>query len=174
MRGMGDLIGDEVDPETYNFKTFDITFRPSDPNARMTPLTESENNTRIFTESEQSDRLIEAGMYDNIPELLSDKNRVQLCKDFIKVANESKQNKDLTYTFKIHIKVTFKGESFGNVFISKTPSGNVYRVFSNKVKGLESNISAGNDITSLAKSYAEAFDNIAEEQSSNEQLSLDI
>ena len=41
-RGMGDLNGDYVDPDTYNFKCFDITMRPSDPNARLVPLTESE------------------------------------------------------------------------------------------------------------------------------------
>lgn len=60
-RGMGDLNGDEVDPDTYNFKCFDITMRPSDPNARLVPLTESEQATKLIVESELSDRLIEAG-----------------------------------------------------------------------------------------------------------------
>jgi hypothetical protein len=57
-RGMGDLNGDEVDPDTYNFKCFDITMRPSDPNARLIPITESENIRLIISESEESDRLI--------------------------------------------------------------------------------------------------------------------
>ena len=58
-RGMGDVNGDEVDPDTYNFKTFDITMRPSDPNARLVPLTESEKRTfKFINESEETDRLI--------------------------------------------------------------------------------------------------------------------
>lgn len=57
-RGMGDLIGDEVDPDTYNFKCFDITMRPSDPNARLIPITESEKVRLIISEAEESDRLI--------------------------------------------------------------------------------------------------------------------
>lgn len=57
-RGMGDLIGDEVDPNTYNFKCFDITMRPSDPNARLIPITESEKVRLVISEAEESDRLI--------------------------------------------------------------------------------------------------------------------
>lgn len=57
-RGMGDLVGDEVDPDTYNFKCFDITMRPSDPNARLVPITESEKVRLIISEAEESDRLI--------------------------------------------------------------------------------------------------------------------
>ena len=57
-RGMGDLVGDEVDPDTYNFKCFDITMRPSDPNARLIPITESEKVRLIISEAEESDRLI--------------------------------------------------------------------------------------------------------------------
>ena len=57
-RGMGDLVGDEVDPDTYNFKTFDITMRPSDPNARLVPIMESEGKRIVILESEESDRLI--------------------------------------------------------------------------------------------------------------------
>lgn len=59
-RGMGDLNGDYVVPESYNFKCFDITMRPSDPNARLVPLTESEKVKLIFNESEFTDNLIEA------------------------------------------------------------------------------------------------------------------
>lgn len=59
-RGVGDLIGDIVNPDTYNFKCFDITMRPSDPNARLVPLTESEKLKTVLSESEISDRLIES------------------------------------------------------------------------------------------------------------------
>lgn len=59
-RGVGDLNGDEVDPDTYNFKCFDITMRPSDPNARLVPLTESEKLKIVLSESEISDRLLES------------------------------------------------------------------------------------------------------------------
>lgn len=59
-RGMGDLNGDYVVPESYNFKCFDITMRPSDPNARLVPLTESERVKLVFNESEFTDNLIEA------------------------------------------------------------------------------------------------------------------
>ena len=59
-RGMGDLNGDYVVPESYNFKCFDITMRPSDPNARLVPLTESEKIKLVLTESECTDNLIEA------------------------------------------------------------------------------------------------------------------
>lgn len=59
-RGAGDLNGDEVDPDTYQFKTFDLTFRPSDFNARLTPLTESEKKSfKAIKESEESDVLID-------------------------------------------------------------------------------------------------------------------
>lgn len=58
-RGIGDVNGDEVDPYTYNLKTFDITLRPSDPNARLVPLTESERlHFKFINESEESDELI--------------------------------------------------------------------------------------------------------------------
>lgn len=58
-RGVGDVNGDEVDPYTYNLKTFDITLRPSDPNARLIPLTESERlHFKFINESEESDELI--------------------------------------------------------------------------------------------------------------------
>ena len=58
-RGAGDLNGDEVDADTYQFKTFDLTFRPSDYNARLTPLTESEKkNFKPIKESEECDTLI--------------------------------------------------------------------------------------------------------------------
>lgn len=59
-RGAGDLNGDEVDPNTYQFKTFDLTFRPSDFNARLTPLTESEKkNFKPIMESEETDTLVD-------------------------------------------------------------------------------------------------------------------
>lgn len=58
-RGAGDLHGDEVDADTYQFKTFDLTFRPSDFNARLTPLTESEKkNFKPIKESEECDLLV--------------------------------------------------------------------------------------------------------------------
>ena len=62
-RGAGDLNGDEVDPDTYQFKTFDLTFRPSDFNARLTPLTESEKrNFKPIKESEETDLFVEPDM----------------------------------------------------------------------------------------------------------------
>lgn len=58
-RGVGDVIGDEVDPDTYSLKTFDITLRPSDPNARLVPLTESERlHLKFIDESEETDELL--------------------------------------------------------------------------------------------------------------------
>lgn len=68
-RGMGDLIGDEVDPDTYNFKTFDITMRPSDPNARLVPIMESEGKRKIILESEESDRLIKGSEEPEVKEV---------------------------------------------------------------------------------------------------------
>lgn len=59
-RGMGDLEGDYVNPDTYNFRCFDITMRPSDPNARLVPLTESEKIQFVLQESELSDEFTEA------------------------------------------------------------------------------------------------------------------
>ena len=59
-RGAGDLNGDTVDPDTYQFKTFDLTFRPSDFNARLVPLTESEKkNFKPIKESEETDLLVD-------------------------------------------------------------------------------------------------------------------
>ena len=59
-RGAGDLNGDQVDPDTYQFKTFDLTFRPSDFNARLVPLTESERKKfKPIKESEETDLLID-------------------------------------------------------------------------------------------------------------------
>ena len=71
-RGMGDLIGDEVDPDTYNFKTFDITMRPSDPNARLVPIMESEGKRKIILESEESDRLIKGSEEPEIEEVIEE------------------------------------------------------------------------------------------------------
>lgn len=71
-RGMGDLIGDEVDPDTYNFKTFDITMRPSDPNARLVPIMESEGTRKIILESEESDRLIKGSEESGVEEISED------------------------------------------------------------------------------------------------------
>lgn len=57
-RGMGDVDGDRVIPDTYNFKCFDITMRPSDPNARLVPLTESEKIKLIIKEADETDLLV--------------------------------------------------------------------------------------------------------------------
>ena len=58
-RGIGDLDGDTVDPYTYQLKTFDITLRPSDPNARLVPLTESQKlHFNFINEADESDTLI--------------------------------------------------------------------------------------------------------------------
>lgn len=110
-RGAGDLNGDEVDPDTYQFKTFDLTFRPSDFNARLTPLTESEKkNFRPIKESEETDTLVEKAdktdgrVYDQDSQLNS---RIQ--DEFVKKLSQSslidklKESKakltfDLSYT----------------------------------------------------------------------------
>lgn len=175
-RGMGDLKGDEVDPDTYNFKTFDITFRPSDPNARLIPLEESEKVKMIFTESEQSDMLVE-GMYDNPKELVYDKERNDVCRKIINYFNENTLIPELKASFKIHVKVVLNGNNFGNIFVSRvsTEDGtSKFRIFSNKVKGLDTTISADQDIDTLANSFLDRFEDLAKAQLEKEQLQLDL
>lgn len=46
-RGTGDVIGDEVDPDTYDFKCFDLVLTPSVKAARLS-MTESLNNKAQF------------------------------------------------------------------------------------------------------------------------------
>lgn len=76
-RGAGDLNGDEVDPDTYQFKTFDLTFRPSDFNARLTPLTESEKkHFKAIKESEETDLLVDKG--GSIKDISSDETASNL------------------------------------------------------------------------------------------------
>lgn len=85
-RGAGDLNGDEVDPDTYQFKTFDLTFRPSDFNARLTPLTESERKRfRPIKESEETDLLVDN--YRN-----NDKEETVLFNRFKKLIPERAKN----------------------------------------------------------------------------------
>lgn len=178
-RGMGDIInGNEVDPDTYNFKTFDITFRPSDPNARLVPLTESEGKVKlVITESEQSDRLIKEGMYDNIPALLGNKDRVSICKQIIDYCNTNKTIQELQFTFKVHVKVTLNGQNFGNIFVSEAPIDSPYdvgkfKVFSNKVRGKDATITKDGDINALADVFLKGFEELAQNSSSQQYFDL--
>lgn len=134
-RGMGDLNGDEVDPDTYNFKTFDITLRPSDPNARLVPLTESEAKLKlILSEAECTDTLIETSV-----ERPNFKDTSDVVKNTInkRLFDEltSRNLKDVTFSKNPSgIKFT-KGDKSGNFFISKvnTDEGQSekYAVFTN-------------------------------------------
>ena len=95
-RGAGDLNGDEVDADTYQFKTFDLTFRPSDFNARLTPLTESERKTfKAIKESEESDVLENI---DSTEEVIKESNtlynRVVKAIKESKLANKLKESKN--------------------------------------------------------------------------------
>lgn len=93
-RGAGDLNGDEVDADTYQFKTFDLTFRPSDFNARLTPLTESERkNFKAIKESEESDLLVNKKIRESTKLL----NRLT---SFIKEANILKEGTLFVYPIK--------------------------------------------------------------------------
>lgn len=178
-RGMGDIInGNEVDPDTYNFKTFDITFRPSDPNARLIPLEESEKKVKlVFNESEQTDRLIQEGMYDNPSELMSDKDRVQLCKEIIDYCNSHKTIEELQFSLRIHIKVTLDGQNFGNVFISQLPVDSPYdvgkyKVFSNKIKSISTTVSMHSNIEEVAQDILTKFEELTKETGSQSQLDI--
>lgn len=96
-RGAGDLNGDEVDPDTYQFKTFDLTFRPSDFNARLTPLTESERKRfKAIKESEETDLFVDD--YRN-----NDKEETALFNRFKKLIPE-RAEKIFSDELKKHIK----------------------------------------------------------------------
>lgn len=76
-RGIGDLDGDTVDPYTYQLKTFDITLRPSDPNARLVPLTESQKlHFNFINEADESDTLILKESTDYISKLDDNLNTI--------------------------------------------------------------------------------------------------
>lgn len=175
-RGMGDIInGNEVDPDSYNFKTFDITFRPSDPNARMQPLTESENRIQLVLE--ESDRLIKEGMYDNPSQLMSDRDRVSICKQIITYCNTNKTIEELQFSLRLHIKVTLNKYNFGNIFVSQVPVDSPhdigkYRVFSNKVKGKDQEITIDGDIDKLADEFLKGFEELAKNSGSQQYFDL--
>ena len=46
-RGTGEVIGDEVDPDTYNFECFDAVIVPAVKEARLNYVTESLNNNSL-------------------------------------------------------------------------------------------------------------------------------
>ena len=139
-RGMGDLNGDYVVPESYNFKCFDITMRPSDPNARLVPLTESEKIKLIIKESECTDNLIEATV-----EKPNFKDKSDVVKNtVIKRLYDELLSRNLSEVkFKklpgsIQFITDDKGK--GNFFITKpiTDDGQVtkYKMFSNRDRSL--------------------------------------
>lgn len=137
-RGMGDLVGDEVEPNTYNFKCFDITMRPSDPNARLVPLTESEKGKHVLTESECTDTLIEASVErpnfsdtsDMVKNIINKKLFTELNSRGLEGVTFSKNPAGIRFT---------KGDTKGNFFISKvnTDEGEApkYAIFTNRGKG---------------------------------------
>lgn len=138
-RGMGDLDGDYVVPESYNFKCFDITMRPSDPNARLVPLTESERIKLIFTESECTDNLIEATV-----ERPNFKDKSDIIKNTIvkRLFDEltSRNLEDIKFIKKPGSIRFEKENNSGNFFIVKvnTDEGQdpKYAMFSNKDRAL--------------------------------------
>ena len=103
-RGMGDLIGDEVDPDTYNFKCFDITMRPSDPNARLIPITESEKVKLIISEAEESDRLIKGSEDSEADEDWKDSNKYIYSDIIVMLAVRAKAL--MTPEMEEHMKIT--------------------------------------------------------------------
>ena len=138
-RGMGDLNGDYVVPESYNFKCFDITMRPSDPNARLVPLTESERVKLVLTESECTDNLIEAVEKPDF------KDKSDVVKNtVIKKLYEELLSRNLTdITFKKvpgSIKFISEDKGNGNFFIVRVTSDEgeptKYKMFSNRDKSL--------------------------------------
>ena len=138
-RGMGDLNGDYVVPETYNFKCFDITMRPSDPNARLVPLTESEKIKFILDESEITDNLIEAVEKPNFKDT-SDVVKNTIVKRLFEELN-SRNTEGIQFK-KIpgSIKFISDDKGTGNFFVVKaiTDEGQPerYKIFSNRDKSL--------------------------------------
>lgn len=109
-RGAGDLNGDEVDPDTYQFKTFDLTFRPSDFNARLTPLTESEKkNFKPIMESEETDLLIDKG--ENVKDINGDKEASSL---YDRIKDELMKHSDRLKGITIDISIIKTTSDTGN------------------------------------------------------------
>lgn len=165
-RGMGDLDGDTVVPDTYNFKCFDITMRPSDPNARLVPLTESEKVKLIIKESECTDEFLEG----SVPYTKQDRTKTDVMNNILKELKSN--NTDDRLDFKLSnrgIKVTLDGEKFGDVFAvnGKSDDNNwqidKYKVFTNKDKdfGYEEIPSRGEfsntEYTRIAKKLLSSF-----------------
>lgn len=134
-RGMGDVIGDEVDPDTYNFKCFDMTMRPSDPNARLVPLNESEKVQLVLQESEITDILIEG----TTPYTKHDRTKEDILSNIVTRLNNINEEDRLTFKPSGRgIQAKLDGENFGNIFVSlqKNDDNNyqidTYRIFNNK------------------------------------------
>lgn len=177
-RGMGDLIGDVVNPDTYNFKTFDITFRPSDPNARLVPLEESEKIKLKLSESDISDSLLEASVekpsWTDTSDVIKNTIIKRLYDELIS------RETDIRFT-KSPAGIKFTREPItGNFFVSKatTDEGEQekYAVFTNRDKSFgyfyipivedRPNIS----YKDLADKVLDSINGITQ----NEQLSLDL
>lgn len=136
-RGVGDMNGDEVDPDTYNFKTFDITFRPSDFNARMQPLTESEGIKFVLKESEISDTLIEG----YTPSSKHDRYKGDIINELLTRLKKKSEGTDFNFDVSGNgIQVFYKDNKFGNIFISQVKNDDnnfqtdKYGIFTNKDK----------------------------------------
>lgn len=175
-RGMGDLDGDYVVPETYNFKTFDITMRPSDPNARLIPLEESEKiKLSIINESEESDTLISEAEFQvktnkEFAILNNLKNMIIKASNSIKDPDVKAEKKDnnLVFTYKdSHASVLFakvakdsaESEPLAyNLYINKDlkakesikvneiNQSNVNNLFKNIVKQIKANAPKGTQL----------------------------
>lgn len=167
-RGVGDLDGDEVDPHSYNFKCFDITMRPSDPNARLVPLTESESIKFVLLESEISDTLLEG----NSPTSKHDRTKEEILSNILTRLNNINTNEDLKFTASGRgIQAKYAGSNFGNIFISlqKNDDNNyqidTYRLFTNKDKsfGYENIPSRGefdkSEYDRISKKLVKSFEN---------------
>jgi hypothetical protein len=178
---MGDLNGDYVDPDTYNFKCFDITMRPSDPNARLVPLTESEKiKLRIINEAEETDLLIDG----HTPETKQDRVQNDIINNLLSKLQELNISEDLKFIKdRTGIKAKYKDEDFGNIFISKIKSDknnyqiDKYAVFTNKDKafGYEYIPSRGNyDEDNYDRIANKLIDSFKSKLPQDEQLELDL
>lgn len=132
-RGFGQEYDGVVDPDSYSFKCFDMTLRPSDPNARLL-LQESENLKLVLQESEISDRLLDG----QVPFTKQDRTKKEVMANILKRLELFNTNNDVLFKLIPRgIQITYKGNAFGNVFSTQEKSDNnnfqidTYRVFTN-------------------------------------------
>ena len=155
--------------------------RPSDPNARLVPLTESEKiKFRIINEAEESDLLIDG----HTPPTKHDRVQNDIINKLLSKLQELNASEDLKFEkCKTGIKAKYKDDDFGNVFISKikADSNNYqidkYAIFTNKDKsfGYEYIPSRGNyDEDNYDRIANKLLDSFKSKLPQNEQLSLDL